>query len=92
LITGGVLTVHVIVLNSQEAGANVSLTVADILHEIRLRLLRHGIIPASVEDAHALGWFLGEDLLIVGSAYHVKVGFHRGVMLAKRYYGHRKLK
>ena len=57
----------------------VGLSEAMILREVELRLLRHGIIPADRAAAHALGWYLGIDILIVGSAYHVKVGFHRRV-------------
>ena len=33
----------------------------------------------SKESAFSLGWYLGEDIMIAGSAYHVKVGFHRAV-------------
>jgi hypothetical protein len=79
LRTGGELTVPVVVLNLQETEANVGLTEVTLLHEVGLRLLRHGIIPADVEDAHTLGWYLGVDISIVSSAYHVKVGFHRRV-------------
>ena len=79
LKTGGDLRVPVIVLALQEAEANVGLDEATVLREVELRLLRHGIIPADREAAHALGWYLGIDILIVGSAYHVKVGFHRRV-------------
>jgi len=71
--------VPIIVLSLQEAEANVGLDEATVLRKVELRLLRHGIIPADREAAHALGWFLGIDVLIVGSAYHVKVGFHRRV-------------
>ena len=67
-------------MNLREAEANVGLTEQDIIREVGLRLLRHGIVPADVEDAHALGWYLGVDLLIVSNSYHVKVGFHRRVV------------
>lgn len=80
LKTGGEFTVPVVVLGLQEAEANIGLTEADVLHEVGLRLLGHVIIPADVATAHTLGWYLGIDLLIAGSAYHVKVGFHRRVM------------
>lgn len=79
LKTGGELTVPIVILSLQEAEGNVGLTEANILHEVELRLLRHDIIPADREAAHALGWYLGVDILIAGSAYHVKVGFHRRV-------------
>ncbi len=89
LITGGDLRVPVIVLGLQEAEASVGLSKVQVLHEVQLRLLRHGIIPADREAAHALGWFLGIDILVVGSAYHVKVGFHRRVTydVGERTYG-----
>jgi len=77
LETGGDLRVPVIVLSLQEVKAEVGLSEAMILREVELRLLRHCIIPADRAAAHALGWFLGIDILVVGSAYHVKVGFHR---------------
>ena len=79
LKTGGDMRVPIIVLSLQEAEANVDLAEATILREVELRLLRHGVIPADREAAHALGWYLGIDILVVGSAYHVKVGFHRRV-------------
>ena len=79
LITGGEFTVPIVVLSLRQAGANVGITDANVLREVELRLLRHGIIPADRETAHALGWYLGIDILIAGSAYHVKVGFHRRV-------------
>ena len=79
LKTGGELTVPVVVLSLQEAEANVDLDEPTVLREVELRLLRHGIVPADRDAAHVLGWYLGIDILIVGSAYHVKVGFHRRV-------------
>ena len=79
LKTGGDVRVPVIVLGLRESEANVGFSEADVIREVELRLLRHGIIPADREAAHALGWYLGIDILIVGSAYHVKVGFHRRV-------------
>ena len=79
LKTGGDLRVPVIVLGLQEAEADTGLDEGIILREVELRLLRHGIIPVDRETAHALGWYLGIDILIAGSAYHVKVGFHRRV-------------
>jgi hypothetical protein len=79
LKTGGDLTVPVIVLGLQVTEANVDLTEAEVIREVELRLLRHSITPADQEAAHALGWYLGVDILIADSAYHVKVGFHRRV-------------
>ena len=79
LKTGGDLRVPVVVLGFQEAEANTGLDEDIILREVELRLLRHGIVPADQEAAHALGWYLGIDILIVGSAHHMKVGFHRRV-------------
>lgn len=77
MITGGDLTVPIAILGLYEAEANVSLTEAEVLREVELRLLRYGIIPANRGAAYILSWYLGVDLLIVGSAYQVKVGFHR---------------
>ena len=77
LKTGGDLRVPVIVLGIQQAEANVGLAEEVVLREVELRLLRHGIIPADRAAAHALGWYLGIDILVAGSAYHVKVGFHQ---------------
>ncbi len=79
LKTGGDLRVPVVVLGLKEAEANTGLDEDIILREVELRLLRHGIVPADREAAYALGWYLGLDILIAGSAYHVKVGFHRRV-------------
>jgi hypothetical protein len=79
LKTGGELTVPVVLLSLQEAETNLGLTEAIVRREVELRLLRHGIIPADRDAAHALGWYLGIDILVAGSAYHVKVGFHRRV-------------
>ncbi len=79
LKTGGDLRVPVVVLILQEAEANVGLAEDIVLREVELRLLRHAIIPADRAAAHALGWYLGIDILIVGSAYHVKVGFHQRI-------------
>ena len=63
LKTGGDLRVPVIILNLQEAEANVGLAEDIVLREVELRLLRHGIIPADREAAHALGWYFGIDVL-----------------------------
>jgi hypothetical protein len=79
LKTGGNMRVPVVVLSLHEAEAHVGLTEATVLRGVELRLLRHGTVPADKEAAYALGWFLGIDILVVGSAYHVKVGFHRRV-------------
>ncbi len=76
---GGDLRMPVIVLGIQQAEANTGLDEQLVLREVELRLLRHGITPADREAAHTLGWYLGINILIVGSAYHVKVGFHRRV-------------
>ena len=76
LITGGELIVPAVVLILQETEAVVGLTEATVLRELELRLLRHGIIPVDREAAHVLGWLIGIDILIIGSAYHVKVGIH----------------
>lgn len=67
LKTGGELAVPVVVLSLQEAEASVGLTEAKVLREVEFRLLRHGIIPADREVAHMLGWYLGVDILILGS-------------------------
>jgi hypothetical protein len=79
LKTGGDLRVPVIILGLQQPEADDDLEEPTTLREVELRLLRYGIIPADREAAHELGWYLGIDILIVGSAYHVKVGFHRRV-------------
>ncbi len=89
LKTGGDLRIPVIVLGLQEAEANIDITEELVLREVELRMFRHRIILADREDAHVLGWYLGIDILVVGSAYHVKAGFHRKVIydVGDRVYG-----
>ena len=67
LKTSGDLTVLVVILGLNVTEADVGLTEANVLREVELRLLRHGIIPADREAAHALAWYLGVDILIVAS-------------------------
>ena len=69
----------IVVLSLQEAESNVGLTQSQVVREVELHLVRRRIMPPDREAAHARGWYLGVDLLIVSSAYHVRDGFHRRV-------------
>jgi len=66
-------------LSLTEAESNVGLDEERLLDTVGLQLRKNGLMPVSKESAFSLGWYLGVDIMIAGSAYHVKIGFHRTV-------------
>jgi hypothetical protein len=68
--------VQVAIIGEQRCRAEVNLPEAEVLRKVEFRLLRRLNVPPDQEATNRIGWCIGEDILIAGDVYHVKVGSH----------------